>query len=242
MFVCAERKLYDWDEIRRFYALGHTPAECQARFGISNGAWHGAVQRGAIVLRDTRKQPRSRTREAVAKLVAEGFSQAAIARSLGISKPTVCFHMRKLGVPSRAEPARRYDWNAIREYYDAGHSASECRRHFGFGRNAWADAIRRGVITPRPKLEPIADVLAAGRRRSRAHVKARLRIAGLKQQRCEACGLRDWQGAPIALELHHVNGDGQDNRLANLRLLCPNCHSQTDTWGGRNKARRQSTQ
>jgi hypothetical protein len=38
--------------------------------------------------------------------------------------------------------------------------------------------------------------------------------------------------------LHHVNGDGLDNRLENLQILCPNCHAQTDTWGGRNKGRR----
>jgi hypothetical protein len=37
--------------------------------------------------------------------------------------------------------------------------------------------------------------------------------------------------------LHHVNGDKRDNRLANLALLCPNCHSQTETWGRRNGAR-----
>ena len=241
MFVQSRRRVYDWDEIRSFYEVGHTPAECQARFCISNGAWYGAVQRGAISLRDTRKRPRNSTRDSVAALHADGLSLAAIARALGISKPTVCFHLRKLGIPSRSEPARRYDWTAIRAYYEAGHSAAECRCQFGFGRNAWADAVRRSAISPRPKLEPITDVLAAGRRRSRAHVKARLRIAGLKEQRCEACGLSDWQGAPIALELHHVNGDGQDNRLANLRLLCPNCHSQTDTWGGRNKARRNGT-
>ncbi|HUA44156.1 MAG TPA: HNH endonuclease [Solirubrobacteraceae bacterium] len=54
--------------------------------------------------------------------------------------------------------------------------------------------------------------------------------------------MNDWQGAPISLELHHINGDGHDKRLANLRLLCPNCHGQTDTWGGKNKARRRTAQ
>jgi hypothetical protein len=188
----------------------------------------------------SRTRRRAETRTAIATLLAAGLSQAAIARELGIAKPTVCFHVRKLGIAPQLAAARRYDWDAIRDYYDAGHSAAECRSHFGFGRNAWADAIRRGVITPRPKLEPIAEVLAAGRQRSRAHVKARLLTAGLKRERCEGCGLTDWQGAPISLELHHVNGDGDDNRLANLRLLCPNCHSQIDTWGGRNKRRRRA--
>jgi transposase-like protein len=235
--VPRQRRSYDWDEIRRFYELGHTAAECQARFGISNGAWYGAVQRGAIVARDTRERARTETREAVAALLAQGHSQAMIARELGVSKPTVCFHVRRLGIAAADAPAQRYDWEAIRRYYEAGRSATDCRSRFGFGRDAWAAAIARGVILPRPKLEPLDAVLAAGRRRSRAHVKARLLAAGVKKRQCEGCGLTDWLGAPISLELHHVNGDGHDNRLTNLRLLCPNCHSQTDTWGGRNKGR-----
>lgn len=238
MFVKRQRRSYDWEEIKSFYELGHTAAECQTRFGISNGAWYGAVQRGAITPRQTRQSPRTGTREAVGSLLAQGLSQAAIARELGISRPTVCFHMRKLGIAAASAPARRYDWDAIRAYYEAGHSAAECRSRFGFGRDAWASAIVRGVVRPRPNLEPLDAVLAAGRRRSRAHVKARLLAARVKEQRCEGCGLTDWLGAPISLELHHVNGDGHDNRLVNLRLLCPNCHSQTDTWGGRNKGRR----
>jgi hypothetical protein len=238
MFVSARRRTYDWGAIRSLYELGHSVGECQAHFGISNGAWYAAVKRGEIVVRDARVKPRTVTRQAVADLLSDGLSQAAIARKLDISRPTVCFHMRKLGIAARSAPALRYDWDAIRAYYEAGYSARECRRRFGFGRDAWAEAIGRGAICPGPKLEPIEAILARGKRRSRQHVKARLLMAGLKQQRCEACGLRNWQGLPITLELHHVNGDGHDNRLSNLRLLCPNCHSQTDTWGGRNKGRR----
>jgi len=238
MFVSKVRRSYNWQEIRGFYERGHTAAECQAHFGISNGAWHGALGRGVIVPRDAKRSPRTETREAIASLLAEGLSQAAIARELGVSKPTVCFHLRKLGIAPAAGPAQRYDWEAIRDYYEAGHSAAECRARFGFGRDAWAGAVARGAIRPRPKLEPLDAVLAAGRRRSRAHVKARLLTARVKEHRCEGCGLTDWRGGPLSLELHHVNGNGNDNRLVNLRLLCPNCHSQTDTWGGRNKGRR----
>jgi 5-methylcytosine-specific restriction endonuclease McrA len=61
--------------------------------------------------------------------------------------------------------------------------------------------------------------------------------AGLKDERCERCGLTDWRGQPLSLALHHVNGDGADNRLENLQLLCPNCHSQTPNFAGRNRGR-----
>lgn len=54
--------------------------------------------------------------------------------------------------------------------------------------------------------------------------------AGLKESRRELWGLSEWQGKPLPLQLDHVNGDHIDNRLENLRILCANCHSQTDTW------------
>ena len=182
------------------------------------------------------KRPTGATRQAVAEYVSKGFSGAEIARLLGVSKPTVCFHLRVLGVPASVDFAKRYDWDGVRAYYDAGNSMTMCMRLFGFSRNAWRDAIRRGVISPRPRLEPLEALLGRDRRRNRHHVKLRLLGAGLKEHRCEQCGLSEWRRRPLSLELHHVNGDGRDNRLENLLLLCPNCHSQTDTWGGRNKA------
>lgn len=52
--------------------------------------------------------------------------------------------------------------------------------------------------------------------------------------KCSCCGISDWQNKPITLEIDHIDGVRNHNRPDNLRFLCPNCHSQTDTWRGRN--------
>lgn len=59
--------------------------------------------------------------------------------------------------------------------------------------------------------------------------------AGLKERKCEHCQIRKWQDAPLTHQLDHINGVRTDYRFENLAVLCPNCHSQTPTWG--NKAR-----
>ena len=72
---------------------------------------------------------------------------------------------------------------------------------------------------------------------SSANVKALLFRMGLKENKCEnpECGLSEWYGKPIVCELHHINGDSTDNRIENLIILCPNCHSQTDNFRSRNR-------
>lgn len=59
-------------------------------------------------------------------------------------------------------------------------------------------------------------------------------IATLRGRKCENCGLEEWMGSPISLEVHHKDGDELNSVLENLQLLCPNCHSMTDTYKGKN--------
>jgi len=62
-------------------------------------------------------------------------------------------------------------------------------------------------------------------------LKKRLLEEGFLELKCIDCGIVDtWNGKPIILHLDHINGKSTDHRLENLRLLCPNCHSQTDTY------------
>lgn len=75
---------------------------------------------------------------------------------------------------------------------------------------------------------PLSDILQENTNFASANLKQRLYTAGLKQEMCEICGCTNiWMGKPITLELHHINNNHYDNRLENLQILCPNCHSQT---------------
>ena len=66
-------------------------------------------------------------------------------------------------------------------------------------------------------------------------LKKRLVREGLLTYECSGCGISSWRGNSLSLHLDHINGVRDDHRLENLRLLCPNCHSQTETYCGRNK-------
>jgi hypothetical protein len=68
-----------------------------------------------------------------------------------------------------------------------------------------------------------------------SYVKELVYRLGLKENKCEKCGLTEWQGEPLVCELHHKNGDSTDNRIDNLIILCPNCHSQTENFRSRNR-------
>lgn len=66
-------------------------------------------------------------------------------------------------------------------------------------------------------------------------LKLSLLKSGIKLHICEKCNLTTWLDQSIPLEVHHIDGNNENNELCNIQLLCPNCHSITDTYGGKNK-------
>ena len=77
---------------------------------------------------------------------------------------------------------------------------------------------------------PLNEILKENTNFSSTALKHRLIFEGIKEYKCEECGISTWNNKEITLELHHINGNHYDNRLENLIILCPNCHSQTSTW------------
>lgn len=61
-------------------------------------------------------------------------------------------------------------------------------------------------------------------------LKKKLYKNKLKKNICEKCGLKEWNNEPIVCELHHIDGNHKNNKLENLIILCPNCHSQTENY------------
>ena len=228
----------DWDEVRSFYEDGHTGAETRLRFDLTHWEWHRAVGRGEV-------KPRNRgdlaavgeKRQAVGEMRARGMSLGQIASELGLSKSTVAYHASRLGEEPNEKCSRRYDWAEVQRALDDGASVDELVLRFGFSRASYSKAVRRGDLVPRPRRRPLEEVLVVGRKCNNTNLKLRLLDEGLLVDRCDACGICDWQEEPLSMQLHHLNGDNRDNRLENLRLLCPNCHSQTENWGSRAKRR-----
>ena len=83
---------------------------------------------------------------------------------------------------------------------------------------------------------PLEEILKEGSTyQNIARLKLRLVSENKMDYSCSLCGIDEWLDNPISLQLDHINGISNDHRIENLRFLCPNCHSQTETYAGKNK-------
>ena len=99
-----------------------------------------------------------------------------------------------------------------------------------FAGQSWS----RGATVPY-RVRPIEDYLSNKYPIQSDRLRRRLINEGVLERRCSDCKLDTWMDQPIPLELDHIDGNHQNNALDNLRLLCPNCHSLTPTFRGKNK-------
>lgn len=83
------------------------------------------------------------------------------------------------------------------------------------------------------KKKDISEILIENSGWTSHNLKLRLIKEGIKECKCERCNRTEWEGFPIPVELHHINGNHKDNRLENLQILCPNCHALTENYSGK---------
>jgi 5-methylcytosine-specific restriction endonuclease McrA len=162
--------------------------------------------------------------------------------------------------PTKARPKRSAIWNIdefeLREIIKKSNSISEILKHFDLSNkggnyktlqkrllrdNIDISHIQLGLTSnkgrafKRDKI-PLETILTIGSTYNRSHLKERLLKEGILKNECVICGqLPTWNGKPLSLQIDHINGISDDNRLENLRILCPHCHSQTESFAGRNK-------
>jgi hypothetical protein len=82
---------------------------------------------------------------------------------------------------------------------------------------------------------PLSEIIKGNQPQYQTNkLRVRLIKEGLKEAKCEVCGITDWNDLPVSFELDHINGIRNDHRIENLRIICPNCHSQTVTYRAKN--------
>ena len=158
---------------------------------------------------------RKYTIEKLTPIVKASASWAQVLRACGL-KPSGGSH--------------RHIKNVVVEYrLDTSHFKGQ-----GWSRGATVDTDSRVAAITRKISRPFSEMLVID---APATINStRLRVAFLStgvNECCSKCGIKDWFDEPIKLHIDHINGVNNDNRIENLRFLCPNCHQQTPTWGKR---------
>lgn len=157
--------------------------------------------------------------------------------------------MRSITMPG---PRVRFSRQQLEEAIASSRSWSEALRRLGYrpaggnGATVRKYAARWGISTehfdpyhsqrggPGPSRRPLDEILVEGSTYTRSHLKRRLYDAGLKEPICEMCGQDELRrGETMAMILDHINGVHDDNRLENLRMVCPNCAATLHTHCGR---------
>ena len=156
-----------------------------------------------------------------------------------VSKSTISFHAKRNNIIRTLESnltIDSFDWVEIQKYYDICKCYKKTKSKFGISDKNWKEAQDKKLILTKRRIKitknNFIEYISALRNRKTIK-KYILKFTDMKYE-CDICKLITWNDKEISLQLDHINGVNDDNRLENLRLLCPNCHSQTDTYAGKN--------
>jgi 5-methylcytosine-specific restriction endonuclease McrA len=187
----------------------------------------------------------------------EGKNYPTISKEIDVAYSTIAYHAKKLGL-TKSMNQRRYDWDAIQKHYDDGFSILEVREYFGITHDAFREAETRGAFKRDIKRQHYRKIPNASKSNitllnemfnsTSAYCIPTIRKIIKRDNlipyhchdtRCVLHGIEqpEWNSESIVLHLDHINGVRSDQRLENLRWLCPNCHSLTSTYCGRNKTK-----
>jgi Zn finger protein HypA/HybF involved in hydrogenase expression len=127
---------------------------------------------------------------------------------------------------------RKKNSTGLKKKYDSGERLSGAEQYKTF-----SDDSKNKMLWSKGKtlLNCDQEVFVEKSIRTREWTRTIILRDKLIEYKCKECGIDEWRGKPLNLELDHINGINNDNRLENLRFLCLNCHSQTETYRGRNR-------
>lgn len=137
----------------------------------------------------------------------------AVNKSLSITDTLINLGFRNHGANYKTIKKSLILWNINTEHFDRRRSATKNKKVYSreeiFCKNSKYSRSSLGLATKRHKVFEV--------------------------ECCSRCSITEWNGEPLTLQIDHINGDNADNRIENLRLLCPNCHSQTPNFSGRKR-------
>jgi Zn finger protein HypA/HybF involved in hydrogenase expression len=123
---------------------------------------------------------------------------------------------------SKCKAIREKNSNSLKQAYKEG--KKNC---------VFTDSHRQCTINEK-KAKVLADLNTSGTYRSNCYLNRIIKEFNLIEYKCSECKIEHWNNKKITLELDHIDGDSANCKLLNLRYLCPNCHSQTTTYKGKN--------
>lgn len=196
--------------------------------------------------------------EKILELKSSGYTNAQVSRMLDVSLSFVkrrgrkTFKEQEMRKKAREEAEKEFEQLVI-EYLPYSNSYNDLCSILGMrGVNSYYDKIRKIITKNNLSTEHFGTIkkkranktksysneefFVSGASRNSSSTLKRL-TNGYREYKCECCGISEWNNKPLTLQIHHINGDNKDNRLENIQILCPNCHTQTDNYARSNSTK-----